>query len=220
MHGYYGIISGSGLAPTIQLRKHRRQLGPTSHDALSFPCSATQASNASQQAPRPLTLQRAPYAEAGPVLVRLPLHMHLRQPMTPCMDSGLPWSRHTSMQLRYRTLAAVTEAGPLRGALTHCPLSTCVTMRQASVGFSPVIMPHPQKLGLSAGHLRTAFTSLASTLTTLRTDAAAAGGGGWGGAAGRGGTDPLTLRSDIAETVRRAVRCGAACSNWRWWNAV
>lgn len=64
--------------------------------------------------------------------------------------------------------------------------------------------PHPQKLGLSAGHLRKAFTSLSSTLTTLRTDAAAAaacgGGAGRGGAAGR---DPLTLRSDIAETVRR-----------------
>ncbi len=46
----------------------------------------------------------------------------------------------------------------------------------------------PQKLGLSASNLRKAFTSLTSSLTSLRTDAGGAG-------------VPLTLRTDIAQKV-------------------
>jgi hypothetical protein len=47
-----------------------------------------------------------------------------------------------------------------------------------------------QKLGLSGAHLRTAFTSLTSSLTTLRTEAG-------------GGSSPLTLRSDVGKHGQR-----------------
>ncbi|KAG2448501.1 hypothetical protein HYH02_006392 [Chlamydomonas schloesseri] len=50
-----------------------------------------------------------------------------------------------------------------------------------------------QKLGLSANCLRTAFTSLTSSLTTLRTEAGGGGGGGPG----------LTLRTDLRAKGQR-----------------
>ncbi|GLC46882.1 hypothetical protein PLESTB_000663900 [Pleodorina starrii] len=56
-----------------------------------------------------------------------------------------------------------------------------------------------QKLGLSAACLRTAFTSLTSSLTTLRTEVAASAAGRGGG----GSSPSLTLRADIAEKAER-----------------